>query len=873
MYKTTAAVRSAFLEYFSKHGHQVVDSSSLVPGNDPTLLFTNAGMNQFKDVFLGMDKRSYNRATTAQRCVRAGGKHNDLDNVGYTARHHTFFEMLGNFSFGDYFKEDAIKFAWGFLTEVLQLPKEKLCVTVYQNDDEAFDIWNKQIGIPAEDIIRIGDNKGAPYASDNFWQMGDTGPCGPCTEIFYDHGAHIWGGRPGTPEEDGDRFIEIWNIVFMQFNRQADGEMLPLPKPSVDTGMGIERISAIMQGVHSNYEIDVFKTLIAKAAEIIGVTDLEAKSLRVIADHIRSCAFLVADGVMPSNEGRGYVLRRIIRRAVRHGYKLGATETFFYKLVPSLIEVMGDAAKELNALQTVVEKALKAEEEQFARTLERGLGILDSALAELDGKVLDGETAFKLYDTYGFPVDLTADVCRERDITVDEAGFDVAMEAQRKRAQAAGQFGADYNAGLKTDADSEFCGYQATTAEGKVVAIFVDGAEVEGLLPDQEAVVVLDKTPFYAESGGQVGDKGELTAGDSLFEVVDTQKFAAAIGHKGTLKSGSLKVGQTVAAVVNKKLRHRTELNHSVTHLLHAALRQVLGTHVAQKGSLVQPERLRFDFSHFEAVKPEELKQVEDLVNTQIRRNHQLQVAEMDIEQAKEQGAMALFGEKYDTTVRVVTMGDFSIELCGGTHVTRTGDIGVFKIVSEGGIAAGIRRIEAVTGAAAMAYIAEQQQELHDAAALLKSDAHTVVAKLKAQLEHSKLLEKEIAQLKSKLAAAASADLVSEAQDISGVKVLIKQLDGVDAGALRGLQDEIKQKLGSGIVVLGIAADDKVNLIAGVTKDLVGKVKAGELVAMVAAQVGGKGGGRPDMAQAGGSEPENLPAALASVTEWLAAKL
>lgn len=873
MYKTTAAVRSAFLEYFSKHGHQIVDSSSLVPGNDPTLLFTNAGMNQFKDVFLGHDKRSYSRATTAQRCVRAGGKHNDLDNVGYTARHHTFFEMLGNFSFGDYFKEDAIKFAWGFLTEVLQLPKEKLCVTVYQNDDEAFEIWNKKIGIAAEDIIRIGDNKGAPYASDNFWQMGDTGPCGPCTEIFYDHGAHIWGGRPGTPEEDGDRFIEIWNIVFMQFNRQADGEMQPLPKPSVDTGMGIERISAIMQGVHSNYEIDVFKTLIAKAAEIIGVTDLEAKSLRVIADHIRSCAFLIADGVMPSNEGRGYVLRRIIRRAVRHGYKLGATDTFFYKLVPTLIEVMGDAAKELQQVQAVVEKALKAEEEQFARTLERGLGILDTALADLKGKVLDGETAFKLYDTYGFPVDLTADVCRERDITVDEAGFEAAMEEQRKRAQAAGQFGTDYNAGLKTDADSEFCGYQATTGQGKVVAIFVDGAEVEGLLPGQEAVVILDKTPFYAESGGQVGDKGELKQADSVFDVVDTQKYVAAIGHKGVLQSGSLKVGQTVEALVNKKLRHRTELNHSVTHLLHAALRQVLGTHVAQKGSLVQPERLRFDFSHFEAVKPEELQQVEEIVNTQIRRNHQLQVAEMDIEQAKEKGAMALFGEKYDTTVRVVTMGDFSIELCGGTHVTRTGDIGVFKIVSEGGIAAGIRRIEAVTGAAAMAYIAEQQQELHEAASLLKSDSHGVVNKLKAQLEHARQLEKEIRQLKDKLAAAASADLVGEAKEIAGVKVLVKQLEGVDAGALRGLQDEIKQKLGSGVVVLGIAGEDKVNLIAGVTKDLVGKVKAGELVAMIAAQVGGKGGGRPDMAQAGGSQPENLPAALASVTEWLAAKL
>ncbi|MCL1073514.1 alanine--tRNA ligase [Shewanella dokdonensis] len=873
MYQTTAALRSAFLEFFRKNGHQVVDSSSLVPGNDPTLLFTNAGMNQFKDVFLGNEKRSYSRATTAQRCVRAGGKHNDLDNVGYTARHHTFFEMLGNFSFGDYFKHDAIRFAWTFLTEELKLPKEKLCVTVYQNDDEAFNIWNKEIGIPAEDIIRIGDNKGAPYASDNFWQMGDTGPCGPCTEIFYDHGAHIWGGRPGTPEEDGDRFIEIWNIVFMQFNRQADGTMLPLPKPSVDTGMGLERIAAIMQKVHSNYEIDVFKTLIAKTAEIIGVTDLEDKSLRVIADHIRSCAFLVADGVMPSNEGRGYVLRRIIRRAVRHGYKLGATNTFFYKLVPTLIEVMGEAAKDLKATQSIVENALKAEEEQFARTLERGLGILDSALAEIKGDILDGETAFKLYDTYGFPLDLTADVCRERNIKVDEAGFDVAMAAQRSRAQAAGQFAADYNAGIKSDIDSHFCGYEALNGQGKVQAIYVNGQPVDAVLAGQEAVVILDNTPFYGESGGQVGDKGTLLTDATEFTVKDTQKYAQAIGHIGVLTSGSLKLGQTVRAVVDKKLRHRTQLNHSVTHLLHAALRKVLGTHVAQKGSLVDPERLRFDFSHFEAMTTEQLAEVEELVNTQIRRNHQLQIAEMDLEQAKAKGAMALFGEKYDTRVRVVTMGDFSVELCGGTHVGRTGDIGVFKIVSESGIAAGIRRIEAVTGAAAMAYIAKQQQELAEAAALLKGDTHSVVAKLKAQLDRAKQLEKEISQLKDKLAAAASADLVNEVTDVAGVHVLVKLLDGVDAGALRGLLDELKQKLQSGIVVLGTAHDGKVNLIAGVTKDLTGKVKAGELVAMVATQVGGKGGGRPDMAQAGGSEPEKLPAALNSVLPWLQERL
>ncbi|MCG9737729.1 alanine--tRNA ligase [Shewanella insulae] len=873
MYQTTAALRSAFLEFFRRNGHQVVDSSSLVPGNDPTLLFTNAGMNQFKDVFLGEDKRDYSRATTSQRCVRAGGKHNDLDNVGYTARHHTFFEMLGNFSFGDYFKQDAIRFAWTFLTEELKLPKERLCVTIYETDDEAFEIWNKEIGVAAENIIRIGDNKGAPYASDNFWQMGDTGPCGPCTEIFYDHGEHIWGGRPGTPEEDGDRFIEIWNIVFMQYNRQADGAMDPLPKPSVDTGMGIERIAAIMQGVHSNYEIDIFQSLIKKTAEILGVTDLENKSLRVVADHIRSCAFLVADGVMPSNEGRGYVLRRIIRRAVRHGNKLGANESFFYKLVPTLIEVMGDAAKELVATQAIVEKALKAEEEQFARTLERGLGILDNALSQLEGKELDGETAFKLYDTYGFPVDLTADVCRERDITVDEAGFEAAMAEQRIRAQAAGQFDTDYNDSLKIDAETEFFGYSDLNGEAKVIGLYVDGQAVDALAEGDQGVVVLDSTPFYGESGGQCGDKGQLSAEGVEFEVKDTQKYGQAMGHIGQVKAGSIAMGQTLKAAVDKKLRHRTELNHSVTHLLHAALRQVLGTHVSQKGSLVEPERLRFDFSHFEAVKREELKQVEDLVNTQIRRNHELKAEVMDIDQAKEKGAMALFGEKYDSQVRVVTMGDFSIELCGGTHVGRTGDIGLFKITSEGGIAAGIRRIEAVTGAAAIAYVSEQQAQLEQAASMLKGDSASVVAKLKAQLDKTKQLEKELSQLKDKLAAATSADLAGEAQELAGVKVLVKQLEGVEAGALRGLQDELKQKLQSGIVVLGIAGDAKVNLIAGVTKDLTGKVKAGELVAMVAAQVGGKGGGRPDMAQAGGSEPEKLAGALDSVIPWLSERL
>ncbi|MDB2386326.1 alanine--tRNA ligase [Shewanella sp.] len=873
MYQTTAALRSAFLEYFRTNGHQVVDSSSLVPGNDPTLLFTNAGMNQFKDVFLGEDKRHYTRATSSQRCVRAGGKHNDLDNVGYTARHHTFFEMLGNFSFGDYFKEDAINFAWNFLTQTLKLPTERLCVTIYETDDEAYEIWANKIGVAPENIIRIGDNKGAAYASDNFWQMGDTGPCGPCTEIFYDHGDHIWGGRPGTPEEDGDRFIEIWNIVFMQYNRQSDGAMDPLPKPSVDTGMGIERIAAIMQGVHSNYEIDIFQALIKKSAELLGVTDLENKSLRVISDHIRSCAFLIADGVMPSNEGRGYVLRRIIRRAVRHGNKLGATSSFFYKLVPTLIEVMGDAAKGLVATQAIVEKSLKAEEEQFARTLERGLGILDNALSSLNGNVLDGETAFKLYDTYGFPVDLTADVCRERDITVDEAGFNAAMAEQRSRAQAAGQFETDYNEGLKIDEQSDFVGYQELNHQATVTAIYKEGLSVDVLNAGDEAVIVLDNTPFYGESGGQCGDKGLLLADGVEYQVTDTQKYGQAIGHIGKLTEGSLTLGQRIFANVDKALRQRTELNHSVTHLLHAALRQILGTHVTQKGSMVEPDRLRFDFSHFEGVSTAQIKAVEALVNTQIRCNHALKAEVMNIEQAKEKGAMALFGEKYADEVRVVTMGDFSIELCGGTHVGRTGDIGLFKITSESGIAAGVRRIEAVTGEAAMAYVTQQQAELEAVAGLLKADSASVVAKLKAQLDKSKSLEKQLTQLKDKLAAATSADLAGDAVEVNGVKVLVKKLEGVDAGALRGLQDELKQKLKSGIVVLGIAGDAKVNLITGVTKDLTGKVKAGELVASLAVQVGGKGGGRPDMAQAGGSQPEKLQEALDSVLPWLADKL
>ena len=790
MFETTAKLRSAFLAYFETQGHQVVDSSSLVPHNDPTLLFTNAGMNQFKDVFLGMDKRSYSRAVSSQRCVRAGGKHNDLDNVGYTARHHTFFEMLGNFSFGDYFKEEAIRFAWTFLTETLKLPTERLCVTIYETDDEAFELWNKKIGVAAENIIRIGDNKGAPYASDNFWQMGDTGPCGPCSEIFYDHGDHIWGGRPGTPEEDGDRFIEIWNIVFMQYNRQADGAMLPLPKPSVDTGMGIERIAAIMQGVHSNYEIDIFKQLIAKTADIIGVSDLENKSLRVIADHIRSCAFLIADGVMPSNEGRGYVLRRIIRRAVRHGNKLGATDTFFYKLVPTLISVMGDAAKGLVETQVIVEKALKAEEEQFARTLERGLGLLDNALNELSGKVLDGDTAFKLYDTYGFPVDLTADVCRERDITVDEAGFEAAMAEQRSRAQAAGNFGADYNKQLIIDEETQFCCYKGLSGEANVVALYLDGQAVNEVTQGQDAVVVLNNTPFYAESGGQVGDKGVLSAQGINFSVTDTQKFGQATGHQGKVLEGSIKVGTKLAAEVNKDLRQRTELNHSVTHLLHAALRQVIGTHVTQKGSLVNPERLRFDFAHFEGVKAAELQQVEELVNAQIRRNHELNTAEMAIDEAKEKGAMALFGEKYDEKVRVVTMGDFSIELCGGTHVGRTGDIGLFKITSEAGIAAGVRRIEAVTGAAALAAFDSAENELSQLAGLLKTGRDKLGDKVQQLLSQQKQLEKELSALKGKLASSAGNDLMSLVEEINGIKVLATKLDGADAKSLRDTVDQ-----------------------------------------------------------------------------------
>lgn len=860
MFMSTDEVRRAFLSFFESKGHQIVESSSLVPANDPTLLFTNAGMNQFKDCFLGLEKRAYTRATTAQRCVRAGGKHNDLENVGFTARHHTFFEMLGNFSFGDYFKEDAIQYAWEFLTDVLQLPKERLLVTVYETDGEAFDIWNKKVGIPADRIIRIGDKKGGKkFDSDNFWQMGDTGPCGPCTEIFYDHGDHIWGGPPGSPEEDGDRFIEIWNNVFMQFNRHADGTMEPLPKPSVDTGMGIERISAIMQGVHSNYEIDVFQTLIKAAADAIGYQDLTNQSLRVVADHIRSCAFLIVDGVMPSNEGRGYVLRRIIRRAVRHGNKLGAQGAFFHKLVGPLAEVMGTAGVELKKQQALVEKVLRIEEENFGRTLDRGMSILNDALDQLSGQVLDGETVFKLYDTYGFPADLTNDVARERGFSIDEAGFEQAMEEQRQRAREAGQFGTDYNSLIKSATNTEFCGYTASRGQSVVREMFVEGAEVSTLSAGDKAIIVLDNTPFYAESGGQCGDTGVLKTDAGIFHVEDTQKLGNAIAHHGVIAQGVLATGDQVDAIVDEKRRAAISLNHSATHLLHAALRKVLGEHVAQKGSLVRAETLRFDFSHLEAMTAAEIKEVERLVNQEVRRNHSIETNIMNIDEAKAKGAMALFGEKYDDQVRVLSMGDFSTELCGGIHASNTGDIGLFKIISEGGIAAGIRRIEAVTGEGALDYL-DAQQAQHD-------------AKVSEMAAKAKLLEKEIQQLKDKLAAKESAGLINQVKQIAGVNVLVAQLNGADNKALRGMVDDLKNQLSSGIIMLGNVAEGKVGLIAGVTNDLTNKVKAGELVNMVALQVGGKGGGRPDMAQAGGTDAHALPSALESVDAWIAERL
>ncbi|EMH9470831.1 alanine--tRNA ligase [Proteus mirabilis] len=875
MSKSTAEIRQAFLDFFHTKGHQIVPSSSLVPNNDPTLLFTNAGMNQFKDVFLGLDNRPYSRATTAQRCVRAGGKHNDLENVGYTARHHTFFEMLGNFSFGDYFKHDAINFAWELLTgkEWFNLPKERLWVTVYATDDEAYDIWNKEVGVPAERIIRIGDNKGAPFASDNFWQMGDTGPCGPCTEIFYDHGDHIWGGPPGTPEEDGDRYIEIWNIVFMQFNRKSDGTMDPLPKPSVDTGMGLERITAVLQHVNSNYDIDLFRALIKSVAEVTNATDLANKSLRVIADHIRSCSFLICDGVIPSNEGRGYVLRRIIRRAVRHGYMLGAKDTFFYKLVAPLIDVMAEAGKELKNQQEIVEKVLKTEEEQFARTLERGLQLLDEELEKLTGDTLAGETAFRLYDTYGFPLDLTADVCRERNIKVDEEGFELAMEEQRKRARESSGFGTDYNELIKVDSRSDFSGYDHNEQQGTINAIFHNGQTVTELKAGEEGIIFLDKTAFYAESGGQVGDKGLLIGKDSQFEVTDTQKYGKAIGHIGKVISGSFIVNHKINAVIDVARRDAIRLNHSATHLLHAALRQVLGTHVTQKGSLVNDKYLRFDFSHFEAVKPEQLREIEDIVNAQIRLNSPVVTELMDLEDAKQKGAMALFGEKYEERVRVLTMGDFSTELCGGTHAARTGDIGLFRIMSESGTAAGIRRIEAITGATAIESVHEQSDLISLVAHALKSDGSNLVEKIKTVQEKYRSLEKELQQLKDQQAAQESSSLGSQAKNVKGIKLLVRELNNVEPKMLRTMVDDLKNQLGSAIIVLSTISDGKVSLIVGVTKDLTAKIKAGELISFVAQKIGGKGGGRPDMAQAGGTDVEALPAALASVDEWVESHL
>ncbi|EPU3935219.1 alanine--tRNA ligase [Morganella morganii] len=875
MSKSTAEIRQAFLDFFHTKGHQIVQSSSLVPNNDPTLLFTNAGMNQFKDVFLGLDKRPYTRATTAQRCVRAGGKHNDLENVGYTARHHTFFEMLGNFSFGDYFKHDAINFAWELLTgkEWFNLPKEKLWVTVYATDDEAYNIWKDEVGVPAERIIRIGDNKGAQYASDNFWQMGDTGPCGPCTEIFFDHGDHIWGGPPGSPEEDGDRYIEIWNIVFMQFNRQSDGTLEPLPKPSVDTGMGLERITAVLQHVNSNYDIDLFRKLIADVAKVTGADDLTSKSLRVIADHIRSCAFLICDGVIPSNEGRGYVLRRIIRRAVRHGYMLGAKDTFFYKLVAPLIDVMGSAGEELARQRVMVEKVLKSEEEQFARTLERGLQLLDDELASLTGDTLSGEAAFRLYDTYGFPLDLTADVCRERNLKVDEAGFEAAMEEQRRRARENSGFGADYNSLIKVDKRSDFSGYDHNEQAATIVALYKEGQPVTELNAGDEGLVILDKTAFYAESGGQVGDTGVLSSNDAQFSVLDTQKYGQAIGHAGRVDSGKLTVNHKITAKIDEERRNAIRLNHSATHLMHAALRQVLGEHVSQKGSLVNDKYLRFDFSHFEAMTPVQIREVEALVNAEIRKNEPVVTELMDLEEAKAKGAMALFGEKYDERVRVLSMGDFSTELCGGTHAARTGDIGLFRIISESATAAGIRRIEAVTGIGALESVNQQSDALSAVAQLVKSDEAGVSEKVKAALDKIRTLEKELQQLKEQQAAQESSSMTKDAVSVNGVKLLVKQLANAEPKMLRTMVDDLKNQLSSGIIVLSTISDDKVSLIAGVTKDLTGKVKAGELVAFIAEQIGGKGGGRPDMAQAGGTDTAALPAAMASVESWVASHL
>jgi alanyl-tRNA synthetase len=872
----TADIRQAFLDFFAAKQHAIVDSSSLIPGNDPTLMFTNAGMNQFKDVFLGQDKRNYTRATSSQRCVRAGGKHNDLENVGYTARHHTFFEMLGNFSFGDYFKEETIKFAWEFLTSEtgLNLPKEKLLVTVYADDQEAYDIWNKKMGLAEDKIIRIGD-KGEKYASDNFWQMGDTGPCGPCSEIFYDHGEHIWGGKPGTPEEDGDRFIEIWNNVFMQYNRQPDGTMEPLPKPSVDTGMGLERISAIMQNVHSNYEIDLFQGLIKSAADATGTKDLDSKSLLVIADHIRSCSFLISDGVMPSNEGRGYVLRRIIRRALRHGHILGATDLFFYKIVKALVTEMGAAYPELAKNQAQIERILKLEEEQFAKTLDHGMKLLEEAIAQLKDDTIAGETVFKLYDTYGFPVDLTADIARERNLKVDEAGFDTCMAEQKNKARAASNFKVDYTDTLDLNGTTDFTGYEHLNAQGNILALFKDGQKVASLDAGDTGMIVLDSTPFYGESGGQVGDTGVLATDTAQFIVSDTTKEQKNHLHHGEVKLGCLKVGDTLSAVVDEDKRIQTELHHSATHLLHAALREALGDHVQQKGSLCNHDRLRFDFAHFEGMTVDQIASVEQQVNVQIRTNTLVSTELMDVESAKANGAMALFGEKYDDEVRVLTMGsnNFSVELCGGTHANRTGDIGFLKIVSESGIAAGVRRVEAVVGQAAYNYIANMEHTISAIAGQVKASRDTVLNKVEATVAKNRILEKDVQQLKAKLASGTGTDLAAGAKEINGVKVLAARLDGADVPAMRGAMDQLKNKLGSAIILLASSEGEKVTLIAGVTKDLIGKAKAGDIVKLLAPYVDGKGGGKPDLAQAGGKKPAGIDDALSAFNTWAEANL
>ncbi len=864
---TSAELRAAFLEFFKQQGHSVQPSSSLVPGNDPTLLFTNAGMVPFKDVFLGREKRDYSRATTTQRCVRAGGKHNDLENVGYTARHHTFFEMLGNFSFGDYFKKDAIHFAWDFLTKELEIPAEKLWVTVFEEDQEAEEIWLQDVKIDAKRFSRIG-------AKDNFWSMGDVGPCGPCTEIFYDHGEEVAGGPPGTPEEDGDRYIEVWNLVFMQYNRDKEGELHPLPAPSVDTGMGLERIAAVLQGVHNNYEIDLFQNLLKVAAGLTGTSDLTNSSLRVIADHIRSCAFMIVDGVLPSNEGRGYVLRRIIRRAIRHGYRLGTNEIFFYKLVAPLVEEMGEAFPELKAAQEQVERVLMKEEQRFAETLEQGMKVLEASVGKIDGKVIPGDVVFQLYDTYGFPVDLTADYAREQGLTVDHAGFELEMTAQRERARAGGKFDADYDQDISHDSETDFTGYHQLEESSVIVGLFHKGQPVESLSQGEDGVVVLEKTPFYAESGGQVGDNGQIIVGSSVFHVNDTQKQGASLFlHKGKVQQGSISKGENCQLTVNAADRKATELNHSATHLMHAALRQVLGEHVTQKGSLVNPQRLRFDFSHFEPLSSEEISRIEVLVNEQIRMNNPVSAEIMSKDDAVKAGAMALFGEKYGAEVRVLKMGDFSIELCGGTHVDRAGDIGCFKILSETGVASGVRRIEAVTGDACLQWIESRDQALGNIAGLLKSSSEKAVDKVQQLLDKNKALEKELERLKAKLASSAGGELSAQAVDVDGIKVLAVKLEDADPKGLRELLDQLKNKLGSSAIVLATVQGEKISLIAGVSKDQISRLKAGDLVNSVASQVGGKGGGRPDMAQAGGNNPAALDEALKAVPGWVEQQL